>query len=298
MFGVLAAATLGRGRSSPRRRRSDDGSEAIGRSTPPMVALEARRRQTPSRSAPSEEASTRPRRSSLPDRPAASSRRRGRPARRSHACGRRRGTSAARLARRPVLERDAAAPARSRRPRRGGPSGRSGRRSRPRARPQAPKASAVRISVPTLPGSATRQSASDGRPLLGCRQVGATVDADHTRRVRGRRDLGEQPRLDVLARDEQLDRLGAVAAATRSSPSQTKRPSFSRQRRSASLRTSFSFSLSREVITARRRRYRARAAFACSASLPNCSGSLTARSASTLRSSSTSAAFRPEMNWL
>jgi hypothetical protein len=39
-------------------------------------------------------------------------------------------------------------------------------------------------------------------------------------------------------------------------------------------------------------------AFACSASLPNAAGSLTARSASTLRSSSTPADFRPAMNWL
>ena len=39
-------------------------------------------------------------------------------------------------------------------------------------------------------------------------------------------------------------------------------------------------------------------AFACSASLPNAAGSLTARSASTLRSSSTPASFSPEMNWL
>ena len=72
----------------------------------------------------------------------------------------------------------------------------------------APNASAVRISVPTLPGSATCQSASVDRPRLGRRQVVAAVDADHPRRVRGGRDLREQPRLDVLARDEQLDRLG------------------------------------------------------------------------------------------
>src|SRR3954454_9175360 len=43
----------------------------------------------------------------------------------------------------------------------------------------------------------------------------------------------------------------AVAASTRSSPSATNSPSLSRQRRSCSLRTSFSFSLSRDVITAR-----------------------------------------------
>ena len=40
----------------------------------------------------------------------------------------------------------------------------------------------------------------------------------------------------------------------------------------------------------------ASAAFAVSASSPNFAGSATARSASTFRSSSTSAAFRPEMN--
>src|SRR5262249_57493271 len=42
----------------------------------------------------------------------------------------------------------------------------------------------------------------------------------------------------------------------------------------------------------------ASADFACSASLPNASGSLTARSASTFRPTSTSAALSPEMNWL
>lgn len=44
--------------------------------------------------------------------------------------------------------------------------------------------------------------------------------------------------------------------------------------------------------------YLASAAFACSAISPNFDGSLTARSASTFRSSSTFAAFRPAMNWL
>ena len=41
------------------------------------------------------------------------------------------------------------------------------------------------------------------------RQVVAPVDADHARRVRERRHLGEERRLDVLARDEQVDRLDA-----------------------------------------------------------------------------------------
>ena len=41
------------------------------------------------------------------------------------------------------------------------------------------------------------------------RQVGAPEDAEHARRVRERRHLGEQRRLDVLSRDEQVDRLDA-----------------------------------------------------------------------------------------
>jgi hypothetical protein len=36
------------------------------------------------------------------------------------------------------------------------------------------------------------------------------VDRDHPWRVRERRHLGEERRLDVLARDQQLDRLDAV----------------------------------------------------------------------------------------
>src|SRR5919205_1358938 len=44
----------------------------------------------------------------------------------------------------------------------------------------------------------------------------------------------------------------AAAASTRSSPSATNRPSFSRQRRSASFRTSLSFSFCRELISAER----------------------------------------------
>jgi hypothetical protein len=41
-----------------------------------------------------------------------------------------------------------------------------------------------------------------------------------------------------------------------------------------------------------------RADFACSAILPNAAGSLTARSASTLRSSSIPALWQPATNWL
>ena len=72
----------------------------------------------------------------------------------------------------------------------------------------APNASAVLISVPTLPGSARRQSASVAGALLPAGQVGPPVDGDHPRRVRGARDLREQLRVDVLAGAQQVDRLG------------------------------------------------------------------------------------------
>ena len=63
-------------------------------------------------------------------------------------------------------------------------------------------------SVPTFPGSETRQSASDDVARAG-RQIGAPVHPDHPRRVAERRHLAEQLRLDVLPRNEQLDRLDA-----------------------------------------------------------------------------------------
>ena len=75
----------------------------------------------------------------------------------------------------------------------------------------APKASAARSRVPTLPGSATRQSPSVVfRSPRG--RSGLPVDADRARRVRQRRELGEQLRLDGLAGDEQLDRLDPCRA--------------------------------------------------------------------------------------
>ena len=42
----------------------------------------------------------------------------------------------------------------------------------------------------------------------GRREVVATVEPDHARRVRGGRHLGQKRRLDVLTGDEQLDRFG------------------------------------------------------------------------------------------
>ena len=61
--------------------------------------------------------------------------------------------------------------------------------------------------MPTFPGSASRQSASVAGRSSHAGQVVAAVDADHARRMRRRRHLGEQPRLDVLARAQQVDRL-------------------------------------------------------------------------------------------
>ncbi len=62
-----------------------------------------------------------------------------------------------------------------------------------------------RADVPGIGDPPERQR---HRPRLGRRQVVAPVDADHARRMGRGRDLGEQLRLDVLARNEQLDRLG------------------------------------------------------------------------------------------
>ena len=120
--------------------------------------------------------------------------------------------------------------------------------------------------------------------------------------MRGRRDLGEQPRLDVLARDEQLDRLGRrrldeILALADEEPELVAPAPLVQLADELEL-----------LVVARRdhaamprgalARQAASADLACSASLPNAAGSLIARSASTLRSSSTFAAFRPEMNWL
>ena len=102
----------------------------------------------------------------------------------------------------------ATARARSSPPTHAAPSARSGRRSPSESATAAPKASAVRISVPTFPGSAMRQSASaTGRGSGGGRSSRrktpttrggcATVETSASRRG-----------LDVLARDQQFDRLG------------------------------------------------------------------------------------------
>ena len=83
--------------------------------------------------------------------------------------------------------------ARSSRRSRAAPSARSGRRSRPTARPRRrrrpPFGSACR-RCPDRRGARARAS----RRAPPSRQVGAAIDADHARRVRRARDLGEQLR--------------------------------------------------------------------------------------------------------
>ena len=219
-----------RARSRPPPRRSATRAPAIGiqasrsRSTPSG---------SPSRSAPSR-STTSPREVELG---------RAAPPPRGHE--RRRASAGRRLSR----ERQRAARARSSPPRRAAPSGRSGRRSPPRARRRRRRRRRCGSACRRCPGSATRQSASVTGRATARRQVGAPVDADHARRVRG----ASRPRPAAPARRSRPRRAARRARPSRPRrdprPRTTNRPSLSRQRRSCSLRTSFSLSLSREVIT-------------------------------------------------
>ena len=147
-----------------------------------------------------------------------------------------------------LVEAARAGRGRSRRPIRAAPSARSGRRSPRRARRDAPNASAVRISVPTFPGSATCQSASPTGRVLAGGQVGSPEDADHARRVRERRDR----RRAAQARRPRRRRAGRRARSRRPAPPRrdprprrrTARAS-SRCRRLSSRRISFSRGLAR-----------------------------------------------------
>src|SRR5215207_5177111 len=130
------------------------------------------------------------------------------------------------------------------------------------------------------------------------RKVVPPVDADRAGGMRHRRDLCEHLSSNGLARDEEVDRLDpgrlrrldeifalgdeepfAVALRARGEAPHEPQPRV-RGRRDQDGTGCDS------------------AAFACSAIRPNAAGSETARSARILRSSSISAFFRPEMNWL
>ena len=73
----------------------------------------------------------------------------------------------------------------------------------------APNAAAERSSVADVPRVGDVPERERHRPHAA-RQVGTAEHAEHARRVRERRHLGEQRRLDVLAGDEQVDRLDAA----------------------------------------------------------------------------------------
>ena len=130
------------------------------------------------------------------------------------------------------LESPAARRRRRRAPRAAPPARRTARAARGRSRPPRPAAPAARSDRrspsdsadrgaegvggadqrPDVPGVGHVPERERDRPLLERRQVAAPVDADHARRVRHRRDPGEQLRLDVLAGDEQVDRLDPSGA--------------------------------------------------------------------------------------
>ena len=141
---------------------------------------------------------------------------------------------------------------RPRRPRPAAPSGPSDRRNPRDSATDAPNASAARRIVPRFPGSATRQSESESgstpRGSDSCRKSPIT--------------RGGCPIVDTFARSSgstsspaRSTSTGSTpassAAWTRSSPSTTNSPSFSRWRRDSSSRwISRSFGLCAEVITA------------------------------------------------
>jgi hypothetical protein len=109
--------------------------------------------------------------------------------------------------------------------------------------------------------------------------------------VRERRHLGEEGRLDVLARDQQLDGLDAfceqVLTLDREQPELVAPAPVTEL---ADKLQAFVVAGGNQVLPS--------AALACSAIAPNAAGSLTARSASTLRSSSIPAFEQPCTNWL
>src|SRR5918992_4839890 len=111
-----------------------------------------------------------------------------------------------------------------------------------------------------------------------------------------RRDFGEQLGLDVLTRDEQLHGLDPRGARSVDEVLALGRKQSELVAPPALLQLANELEL---LVLARADQDSAdNADFAFSAIDPNACGSLTARSASTFRSSSISAFFSPAMNWL
>ena len=138
------------------------------------------------------------------------------------------------------------------------------------------------------------------KPDLGHRTEGQIVtpeDADHTWRMTQRRDLGQQGRLHVLAGDEHLDRLDATAE--RSLDEIFSLGDEEPELVAPAPVVQLSDELELLVFAGGdQAASEASADLAFSAIAPKACGSLTARSASTLRSSSISAFFKPATNWL
>ena len=120
-----------------------------------------------------------------------------------------------------------------------------------------------------------------------------TEHADHTRGVRERRDRGEELRFDILTGDEPVDGLdpGGTRGLEEILPLADEQPEL------RALASAFEPADQLQPRVARGGDQPS-AAFACSAIAANAAGSLTARSASTLRSSSISAFLQPATNWL
>ena len=134
----------------------------------------------------------------------------------------------------------------------------------------------------------------EGPPTDAAREIVAPVDADHPRRVTERGDLREQLRLYRLPRDEQLDGLDSRGGrrldqilALRDKEAELVPPAPLRQ---------LPNELEPLVLTGSNQA--SSAALACAAIAPKAAGSLTARSASTFRSSAMSALRQPATNWL
>src|SRR5207247_6569403 len=121
-------------------------------------------------------------------------------------------------------------------------------------------------------------------------------DADRTRRVAEGRDLGQQRRLDSLTGDEQLDRLDSGRRRRVDEVLSLRREQPELVAPAAVVQLADELEL---LVLARGDQLDwASADLACSTMAPKAFGSLTARSASTLRSSSMFAFLSPATNWL
>src|SRR2546430_2236822 len=146
-----------------------------------------------------------------------------------------------------------------------------------------------RADVPRVRDTPQREGHRPGPP----RQILPAVDTDHARGMRERRHLGEQLGRNVFPGDQQVDRIGdggldQILAFRDEQPKLV----------SPAPVVELADELEPLVVAGRDQASTLSAALACSAIAPNAAGSLTARSARILRSSSMPALPQPWMNWL